>query len=101
MHDLHGLRKIAADKALAEYDFGVNRLEDSTSWNTEDDQHDEWTCVLTVEGIIIPYFCGFIVRFKAGTAEVTEAFEGKPHSLQGEEAGDWSFDPEHQKPRTP
>ena len=87
MDDRLDLRKAAADQALADRDFGVNRVESSTAWDTEDDPHDEWTCVLTVDGAIIPYFCEFIVRFRADSAVVAQVIEGKPLSLADVEPG--------------
>jgi hypothetical protein len=80
MNDLHEARKIAADKALAEYDFEPNMTIDAESWDTEHDRNSEWTCVLSIEDDDHnPYTCGFIVRFEPGTATVIEGYIGDPH----------------------
>ena len=80
MIDLHDARKRAADKAFADYDFEPGVVTGDTKWDADDDRHDEWTCVLSMDDEEShPYSCGFVVRFEPGTATVTEAYPGDPH----------------------
>jgi hypothetical protein len=80
MNDLFEVRKIAADEGLAAYDFEPSTTIDAGSWGTEDDCHNEWTCVLSMEDEDCnSQTCGFIVRFEPSTANVIEAYVGDPH----------------------
>ena len=79
MIDLHAARKAAANKSLAEHDFEPDTVCDTGTWNTDDDRHDEWTCLLSMDGQDEAYACGFVVRFKPGTATVSEAYPGDRH----------------------
>jgi hypothetical protein len=80
MADLHAARKEAADEALADHDFEPEMVTDTGSWDTEGDRHDEWTCVLSMDDEESqPYACGFLVRFKPGSATVREAYPGDRH----------------------
>jgi hypothetical protein len=78
MTDLHDVRKSAADKALAEQDFEADIVTGTGSWDA-DDPHDEWTCVLSMDGLGENYICGFVVRFEPGTANLCEAYNCDPH----------------------
>jgi hypothetical protein len=77
--NLHDARRVAADKALAEHDFGPDMVSGSTAWDTDDDRHDEWTCVLSMDGQESASACGFVVRFEPGTGVVRDAHPGDPH----------------------
>lgn len=79
MTDLHAARRAAADEALANHDFEPDMVTGTGSWDTEDDRHGEWTCVLSMDGPCGAYACGFIVRFQPGTAVVAEAYPGDPY----------------------
>ncbi len=79
MTSLYDARKAAANGALAKYDFEPAMVSGTSSWNAEDDRYNEWTCVLSMDGELGPYTCGFIVRFVPGTATVREAYPGDPH----------------------
>src|SRR5258708_5606819 len=80
MDDIYSARRKAADKALAEHDFEPSMVTDPRPWNTSDDRHNEWTCVLSMDDEDChPYTCGFIVRFHQGTDIIREAYPGDPH----------------------
>lgn len=77
---LPSLRRDAAESALSSYDFGEESVFiDNGRWDG-DDANDEWTCLMRMESSSgEEYRQGFIVRFKPGTAEVTEAYPGDIH----------------------
>lgn len=77
--DIRQRRLEAAEKALLDNEWLDDEYVLSREKWAPDDKNNEYTCLLSVQGVLGLYRCGFIVRFKKESDEVVEAYPGDPH----------------------